>query len=105
MNVGDIKAINDLIPKMIKDREIAVEDINATRLCLATLFLGGNKRKVKKVANCRGFNSYWGNLEKSGYFNEKGEVYIDVEKNDIEFIMMVLVAQGKLEAKRVKEVS
>jgi len=99
MKLSDAKLINDLIITMLNEKEIAIEDVNATRLLLTTLVLGADKRKVKRFANCTDFDEYWCNLEKCGVFTKDGEVRVDIEKGDMEFLMMVNVAKGLMEAK------
>lgn len=84
--------VNNLIAKRLfggKERDVA-------RVCLACLFLGANKRKVRKIADCKKFEEYWDNLEKTHYFSEDKTIDIEALDTDIPFVLMIKCAKGTL---------
>lgn len=102
MKVSDAKTINDTLIQMVKDKEIGLEDLDAAKVLLTAMVIGANKRKVKAFANCNKFEFYWRNLETPGIFKD-GKVDVDIEENDIDFLLKVNVAKGFLETRFVAD--
>lgn len=96
MKLSDSKLINNTLTKLLKDQEIGEKDLDAARVLLTAMVIGPDKAKVKRFANCKDFEKYWENLEKPGVFKD-GQVHINIEKGDIEFLMMVNVAEGLMQ--------
>lgn len=89
--------LDDEVTNLIKQRVINKEEFDVARVCLACLFLGADKTKVKKLANCSDFEAYWLRLKAAGYFNEDKTINIeDLTDNSIPFVLMICCAKGHI---------
>jgi len=95
------RKISNIIDKLVNAKAIDRKREDAAKVCLACLLVGSNKEQAKKVAKARNFEKFWRNLKKSGYFNDDGTVNVDkdFDKNGISFILMILAAEGLINAK------
>ena len=87
------QAVIDLEKKNVYGPELN----DVAKVCVACLYLGANKRKVKRLANCKNFEEYWSNLEKNHYFNEDQTINLEDLDTDIPFVMMINCAKGFVE--------
>lgn len=100
----DWEIVEEKVEELIEKKEIGEEDKDVAKICLAGILHGSDKKKIRELADCEPFETYWSNLESGGYFIKgRGKLRIEnLQKNDFPFLMMILVAKGilKREGKR-----
>ncbi len=100
-NQKDLTA-EDWEKMMLKDNFISQKEMFPALICVASMQVGPDKKRVKKylggkfqeytTSNPKKFDEYWGNLISSGFFSG-GRVH--VEKADaINLALMIGCAQG-----------
>jgi hypothetical protein len=105
--MNQVLEMENVLQKAVKDNVFDEEKLKLARICYATLMVGKNDyRKIAKMAKVSfpilddDFTRYIQNLKESDYFDEKGNVRPIFEEgaDDIPFLLMMSVAEGKLKA-------
>ncbi len=94
----DWEVVDEVVKELIEKKEIDKEDADAAKVCFASLLVGADKKRVKEIAICKDFEMYWNNIKKGGYFRRRGRIE-SIEKSDLPFLFMIMVAEGLLERK------
>lgn len=94
---ADIQEMDDELQAM---NIYGPEDSEAARMCLALISVGVKKRTVEMLTSPSNphFKEYWSNLEKGGYFDNGKRKAVTIENyENVTFVLMMKVAQGKLQ--------
>jgi len=97
----DTKNVDKVFREAVKENFISKKDEKLFKYCLLILKNGWKKHEeIKKFLKLkRKADKWFNNLKKNGYFARNGKIYFDTEYPDVEFALMMNVAEGYIERK------
>lgn len=88
--------IENLLVDLVRENIIDIDSVDVTRVTLSFLKYFPDRRKAKKVANCKKFDEYWDNLVLN-YYTKDRKICIPQDFDTLSFLVMILVAEGVLQ--------